>query len=181
MSLLAIDAGNTRIKWGLHDGHEWFLRGAFATADAGTPVAFSHLQPGQSIGHIIVSNVAGPEIANRIKDALYPRGAPIAFIVSQAQQCGVTSRYQAPKQLGCDRWAALVAAYATSRSAPRAQLVVMAGTALTVDALTAEGVFLGGLIVPGPQLMRHSLSRGTALLPAGEGDYQQRVYYESNA
>jgi type III pantothenate kinase len=46
-----------------------------------------------------------------------------------------------------------------------AQIVVLAGTALTLDVLTETGAHLGGLIVPGPSLMRASLSRGTAQLP----------------
>ena len=47
-------------------------------------------------------------------------------------------------------------------------MVVSAGTTMTVDALTADGVFLGGMIVPGADLMRAALARGTAgLRPRG--------------
>jgi type III pantothenate kinase len=48
---------------------------------------------------------------------------------------------------------------------------VSAGTALTIDALCADGRFLGGLIVPGPALMRRSLDRGTAGLRLTEGAF----------
>ena len=173
--ILAVDAGNTRVKWGIHDGREWFLRGAFATAAAGRPEAFSHLPPELQVERIMVSNVAGQEVANHIKDALYALGRPITFIESKAEQCGVTNRYQSPVALGTDRWAALVAAFASARSAPVPRLVVMAGTALTVDALTANGTFLGGIIVPGVALMRSALHHGTAQLPSPEsngGSYQ---------
>jgi type III pantothenate kinase len=88
------------------------------------------------------------------------------------------SRYDAPDALGTDRWAALIGAFnanaaiAVPRSVPQPLLVVMAGTALTVDALTADGVFLGGIIVPGHSLMRAALHHGTAQLPATLGEYQ---------
>ena len=173
--ILAIDAGNTRIKWGIHDGREWFLRAAFATATAGSPEAFSHLPPDLQVDRIMISNVAGTKVANAIKDALYGFGKPITVIESRAGQCGVTSRYQPPAALGTDRWAALIAAHASARQAPTPLLVIMAGTALTVDALTAGGDFLGGIIVPGLALMRSALNRGTAQLPAllpSDGNYQ---------
>ncbi|MEO8101761.1 MAG: type III pantothenate kinase [Betaproteobacteria bacterium] len=170
--LLAVDAGNTRVKWGIHDGREWFLRGAFATAAAATAEAFSHLPDGLQVDRIMVSNVAGAGVANAIKDALYKLATPFTFIESRAEQCGVTSHYQPASTLGADRWAALIAAHAAARQAPTPLLVVMAGTALTVDALTADGAFLGGIIVPGPALMRAALHRATAQLPVEAGDYQ---------
>lgn len=171
--LLAIDAGNTRIKWGWHDGSQWFLRGAFDTAMAGTAEAFSHL-PANAPARVIVSNVAGAAVAEAIKDRLYARyerEAPIDFIRARASQCHVESRYQPADVLGADRWAALIAARAALGATPDPCLVVMAGTALTADALSADGVFIGGIIVPGLALMRHSLARGTAQLPAAQGDY----------
>jgi type III pantothenate kinase len=174
--ILAIDAGNSRVKWGIHDGRDWFLRGAFATATAtdatATAEAFGHFRPDLQFDRIIVSNVAGAEVTNRLKDALYGLGKPITFMDSRAEQCGVTSRYHPPGALGTDRWAAMIAAHASVRQAPTALLVVMAGTALTVDALTADGIFLGGIIVPGLALMRASLHRGTAQLPGEAGEYQ---------
>ena len=50
-------------------------------------------------------------------------------------------------------------------------VVVMAGTATTIDTLDGEGHFLGGLILPGFDLMRHSLARDTAALPLAAGSY----------
>ena len=172
MKTLAIDAGNTRVKWGIHNGHGWFLRGAIETTRIGAKDAFAHVHKENVFDHIMVSNVAGAAVGNAIKDALYDYAAPIRFIVSQAAQCGVTSRYEDATQLGTDRWAALIAAHTAMLAAPRAQLVVMAGTALTVDALTEQGEFLGGIIVPGLALMRQALYRGTAQLPALSGAYQ---------
>lgn len=174
MKVLAIDAGNTRVKWGIHDGGEWFLRGSHETAASETGAAFRHVNKESAFDRIIVSNVAGPAVANAIKDALYAFGVPVTFITALAEQCGVENRYEQPAQLGTDRWAALIAVHASARETPRPHLVVMAGTALTIDALTMEGAFLGGIIVPGISLMRQALNRGTAQLPAiaGAGTYQ---------
>ena len=52
------------------------------------------------------------------------------------------------------------------------KLVVNAGTALTIDALRDDGTFLGGLIVPGPALMRSALNRNTAGLRLTEGAFE---------
>jgi type III pantothenate kinase len=163
--LLAIDAGNTRVKWGLHDGRRWAKRGHVETSRAaGLKSVFAHLPPLQDV---IVSNVAGEGLRAALKRALPASPAP-HWIRSAAAQCGVRNSYAKPAQLGCDRWAALIGAHARC---PGAAVVVNAGTALTVDALTADGVFVGGIIVPGVELMRSVLARDTAGLRRRPGTF----------
>jgi type III pantothenate kinase len=155
--ILAIDAGNTRIKWGTYAAGTWRETGACVTADAVKLSAlWSHIDAAR---RIIVANVAGEVAREAIIEATVRFGADPEFIVSQAAQCGVRSSYEHPEQLGCDRWAALIGAH---RLYPGASLVVNAGTALTVDALSDEGLFLGGIIVPGIDLMRRALDAHTA-------------------
>ena len=170
--ILAIDAGNTRIKWGLHDGRDWVLRGVIDIADVAGSSARRDLQAASAVDQIVVSNVAGSTVGMMIEEELRFFGKPISFISVQVAQCGVVNGYDAPTQLGSDRWAALIGAHRAACSAPRAQLVVMAGTALTVDALTADGRFLGGIIVPGLMLMHSALNGGTAQLPGAIGQHQ---------
>lgn len=158
--LLALDAGNTRIKWGVHDAGRWASTGAIDTAQA---ASLAHTLRKRLPA--IASNVAGPLVRARIEAAC----DGVTFIAAVGEQLGVTSRYTDPAQLGPDRWAALIAAHHGSRGH---KLVVNVGTALTVDALTAAGEFLGGLIVPGPALMRRSLDRGTAGLRLTEGAFR---------
>ena len=165
---LLIDAGNTRIKWGLHDGQAYLSRGAIETARSAELA--SHWPPDVRPAKAIASNVAGPKVEAQIAEACATRGAALTVIRAQAEQLGVVSGYRDPGQLGSDRWAALLAAH---RVGPGHKLVVNAGTALTIDALTAQGRFLGGLIVPGPALMRRSLDRGTAGLRLTEGTFQE--------
>lgn len=163
--LLAIDAGNTRVKWGLHGGGRWLAAGWIETARAARlqPVFAELPRPAA----ILVSNVAGARLRTALARAL-PRVPRARWIRSRAAQGGVLSGYANPAQLGCDRWAALVGARGLHRGAA---VVVNAGTALTVDALTAEGVFVGGLIVPGADLMQAALARDTAGLRRLRGHY----------
>ena len=170
--ILAIDAGNSRTKWGVHDGHRWSIGPPIPTASIVDAGVFRELPRDIEFDQIVISNVAGRRVGQLIRAALAGFSAPMQFIESKASQCGVTSRYERPEALGCDRWAAMIGAYSggTNKSAP--MLVVMAGTALTIDALTADGVFLGGIIAPGPALMREALNRGTAQLPDAAGEYR---------
>ena len=158
-TVLAIDSGNTRIKWGVHDERKWTATGAIDTASAGQlHESFRGALPAH---RAFATNVAGSSVQAAIESACRAASIPVTFIRGEASRLGVTTSYRDPAQLGADRWVALVAAH-TAR--PGHKLVINAGTALTIDALAADGRFLGGVIVPGPALMRRSLDRGTAAL-----------------
>jgi type III pantothenate kinase len=163
---LLIDAGNSRIKWGVHDGRGWAARGAVPTAQANA--IGSDWKSLEGIRNATASNVAGVLVAEDLQRACRERGIALAIVRSQAAQLGVTNGYREPSQLGADRWAALIGAH---HAVEGHKLVVTAGTALTIDALAADGRFLGGLIVPGAALMRRSLDRGTAGLRLSEGAF----------
>jgi type III pantothenate kinase len=165
--LIAVDAGNTRIKWGVFDAGRWDPCGALPTTEAASLAeAWAGIDAGIAA---IASNVAGAEVERQLRTACDARGRALTIIASKAAQLGVTNGYRDPGQLGADRWAGLIAARHAHRGA---LLVVNAGTALTVDALAADGRFEGGLIVAGPALMRRSLDRGTAGLRLTEGVFE---------
>jgi type III pantothenate kinase len=162
--VLAIDAGNTRIKWGLHDGREWSSQASVGVAQGpDLHAAFASL----SADRIIISNVAGETVAASLAASL-PAAPTARWIKSERVQCGVRNSYDDPRQLGCDRWAALIGAWRLYRGPA---IVVNAGTALTVDALTGDGVFAGGTIAPGAQLMRDALATRTAALKLQSGSF----------
>lgn len=156
MSILFIDSGNTRLKWGHHDGEGWVAQGV-TTFDrlGGLPL------PGM-IQRIVACNVAG-EAARYAIESL---GLPVTWAYAQTQGGGVVNSYEDPSQLGSDRWMALMAARAR-HDGPC--LVVMSGTATTADVLDATGRFCGGVILPGLDMMRRSLTEGTAALSAETG------------
>ena len=165
---LLIDAGNTRIKWALADGSEadrgnWLRSGVLPVEQAGElSQQFTGLE---GIRQVWVSNVAGEEIAQHIRDASTGLSAQPRFIIAQEAQCGVRNGYSSPSQLGSDRWAALIAAWHLVHGTC---LVVNSGTATTVDALSATGEFIGGLISPGVELMQRSLRGATVQLQAAQ-------------
>jgi len=163
--ILCLDAGNTRLKWAVRDGLAWRAQGACVHADC---VGLAAALP-EGIERIIACNVAGAGVAQRIEALAATLGVPLEWFASTAACCGVTNGYDNPAQLGADRWAALVGARGLH---PGDALVVMAGTATTIDVLAADGTFRGGLILPGLALMQKSLARNTAGLPEARGSYR---------
>lgn len=164
--ILAVDVGNSRIKWGLHDGVAWLRQGV---ADHAEFAQLAGIWAAQPVRQIVYSHVAGILLEGRLTDALRLLGVSPQRVVAQSFQCGVRNGYAPPEQLGSDRWAALIAA---RRRCGGACVVVNAGTAMTVDALSGEGVFLGGLIVPGYATMRRALASDAAALTLAEGQFQ---------
>lgn len=166
--ILAVDAGNSRTKWGLFDAGGALLR--HGALDNGELARLSW-EWGELVGvrRAVISSVAGEAVSgelHRICDALQ---LATHWVSPRAEAGGVRNGYAQPQQLGTDRWAALIAAW-NQCHAPC--VVVNAGTALTVDALSGEGIFLGGLIVPGLALMRASLHQGTAAVGAMPGQWR---------
>ena len=175
MNILAIDAGNSRIKWGFADDNGWLRRGWLATTDAANIAESLTELPAPA--RIVVSNVAGGSVRDAITHALAHYHIAPVWVSGRDEQCGVRSGYADPAQLGSDRWAGLIAAWKLYGHAGRACVVVNAGTTMTVDALSGEGVFLGGVIVPGLDLMRGSLNSGTAQLKLQDGAF---YYFPDN-
>ena len=177
MNILAIDIGNTRIKWGCSQDGDWLGQGWVMTKQAGTTqagelaAAFAALPV---LDRIVVSNVAGTAARTAVVAALAGARCAPQWIVSAAAQCGVRSSYAEHATLGPDRWAALIGARHLTGVAC---VVVGVGTTMTVDALDGEGVFLGGCIVPGAALMHDALARDTANLAVRKGEFR---YFPDN-
>jgi type III pantothenate kinase len=166
MRILAIDAGNSRIKWGVHEDGSWLAQGWVATGRAARlSRAWSRFEAPDAI---IAANVAGARVARSLAAAARRFRRPVRFITGAAAQCGVRNSYANPRQLGADRWAALIGAWNLHRGPC---VVVNAGTTVTVDALDGGGVFLGGLIIAGAGLMREALARNTARLRPRPGRF----------
>jgi type III pantothenate kinase len=175
MSFLALDVGNTRLKWAwyahaepgavpLHQGAA-FLE----TIDQLIETDWRGLPPPQTM---LGCMVAAAGIRQRIEEQLEAWDLVPRWVVPGAAGAGVVNGYDHPHRLGADRWVALVGARQRVLAAgrPRPAVVVMVGTAVTVDALDTDGCFLGGLILPGHGIMLRALEGGTAGLrvPTGE-------------
>ena len=166
--IVAIDAGNSRIKWGVHNGAGWLASGTVATADVDQLADAVDEWP--ATARIVVCNVAGAAVGRRIESIVSARHTSISHFHPAAECGGVTNGYEQPTQLGADRWAALVGARALVAGPC---LVVCAGTATTIDRLDADGRFGGGVILPGFDLMRAALADNTAQLPLAEGSFRE--------
>lgn len=168
--LLCLDCGNTRLKWGMFDDdspeQHWLAQGALPLAEISElPRAIAAL-PHPT--RMIACNVASNEAHAALEKNAQVIGAPLVWSESCAKQCGVINGYDQPAQLGADRWAALIGARQLHSGAC---LVVNSGTATTADVLDADGVFYGGIILPGVDLMRASLAHHTARLPLADGEF----------
>jgi len=153
---LLIDAGNSRIKWALVEQASQ-LENIKSHADLPSALdAWSQLtKPDQ----VWLANVRDKQFVHELNHAISSLWAlPVNEVASTRQAFGVTNVYAEPHQLGCDRWAAMLAAY---QDCKKSLLVVSLGTAVTIDAIDANGKHLGGLITPGIQLMQAALINGT--------------------
>jgi type III pantothenate kinase len=175
MGFLALDIGNTRLKWAAYaaalPGSAPQAHGAafLETIDDLAEGEWKGLAPPTQILGCIV---AGEAVRLRVEQQLELWDLAPRWVVPSAQQAGVSNGYDHPSRLGADRWVAMIGArwHVLSRGAPRPALVVMVGTAVTVDALDTEGRFVGGLILPGFGLMLKALEMGTAGLKVPTGD-----------
>ena len=176
MTFLAIDIGNTRLKWALYaagqPGADLLASGAEFLdhierlaegpwADLPSPTA------------MLGCAVAGDAVRRRAEEQVFERfDCPARWVVSSAAEAGVINGYDHPTRLGADRWVAMIGARhrMLSQGPARPMVVVMIGTAVTVEAIDVHGKFLGGLILPGHGIMLRALESGTAGLhvPTGE-------------
>ncbi len=161
--MLCLDAGNSRLKYGLFGGDGWLVQGSLKYSALGELPERLPATPER----LIICNVAGAAVAAKLEALAGSFRLEPEWFSSSHSSCGVTNGYALPTQLGADRWAALIGARGIHSGNA---IVVMSGTATTIDALDAGGNFFGGVIIPGLNLMRRSLASGTAGLPLADGN-----------
>jgi len=159
--MLLLDLGNSRLKWALAAQHPgpWLAQGALGwDADLPAQLQLAWAQY-PSVHAVVAASVVDAARESLVAAAVAVKfaGAP-RWVRTPASACGVRNAYVEPQRLGVDRFLAMLAAHAAGY-APC--VLAGAGTALTLDALTADGQHLGGLIAPGAQLMRRSLGVAT--------------------
>lgn len=171
MMMLMIDMGNSAIKWAclrqnvlspqqriVYNEH---LEAMLTQAWLGLE------KPSQGVW---VSNVAGPQKAEILTQWVKKNwGLLPTFVETSHSECGVKNGYDNPKQLGIDRWLALIGAHSLPLSdAHRLEnsliCVVDCGTAVTLDVLAANGQHQGGVIMPGVNTLHQSLLSHTHAL-----------------
>ena len=162
--MLTIDVGNTRIKWGVWRGDQLEQSGGDRYESAQLLLELDRIFGSMDLpDQVVICCVAGEKVKTNLVLWFEEQGNhQLSFIESASSAMGVTSAYQRPEQLGVDRWVAMIAAH--HKYSDSALCVIDAGTAVTLDYMTAEGRHMGGLIMPGIELMRKSLYQGTDAL-----------------
>ncbi len=168
--ILLADVGNSRIKWVTYEDGIFIQDGLFHYRSQEWIDSASHQwinlpRPAR----VLIVSVAGPEASSALTKWIMKNWAIEAeFVTATATACGVKNAYAEPGRLGADRWVAMIAARALTQ---QTCYVVDCGTALTIDAIAANGQHLGGVIVPGIQLMRQALYRETQQILSEQGEF----------
>lgn len=162
MQTLLIDLGNTRCKWAWHDGRVLQASSVLLHRGQEFPALLTQAfarQPRPD--RVYIASVADVARRDMLVHWLREHWSISAdLLISPAAGNGLKNAYLEPARLGCDRWAAMVAAFQQARSAV---CVVDLGSAITLDVVAASGQHLGGLILPGLHAMGDALTRHTTL------------------
>ena len=166
---LLIDIGNTNLKWAWLSDNRRSPTRSISYRDRSMPALAQALwcdEPPPD--RVLVASVAGAQSADAlgtwVRDAwkVQPN-----FIASPDSALGVTNAYRDPAQLGVDRWLTLIAVF-DKKLAPAC--IVDCGTAITLDVIDRAGQHLGGLILPGFEMMRDALLQRTHI-PRQQNEY----------
>ena len=168
--LLAIDVGNTQTHIGMFRGESLVESWRFATWRESTADELAALCSSllalrdlglRDVDAAIVSSVV-PRLAQeyRALSDRYLDGALV--VVGPGLRSGMPIRMEIPQELGADRLVNAVAAYERYRTAC---VVVDFGTAITYDAVSTDGEYLGGIITPGIEISMEALATRAAKLP----------------
>ncbi len=172
MNILALDIGNTNIGLGLFlDGEEVaietidgndqiLLKSTLETLWEKVPI-ISMSAEGRRDAVIVASSVK-PVWTEMIKELIKVTFDEKVLMIGQEVPLPIPVWTDQPEQVGTDRVVAAAAAYDVVESAVA---IADFGTAITVDLVDANGVFQGGVILPGLELSAGSLQEHTALLP----------------
>ncbi len=180
--VLAIDAGNSRLKFGLFvPSRSSFYRRVGATVfktvevagefpscrrflavPAGDLIPWSTLLGWQPEGTVIAGS--NPHAVERVLNEWPQSGLPAPLIVRDCRSIPLSVDVDFPEKVGLDRLLNAVAANAM-RPKDRPVIVIDSGTATTVNFISSEGAFCGGAILPGLEMSAKALNHYTAVLP----------------
>ncbi|SER60742.1 type III pantothenate kinase [Nitrosomonas sp. Nm51] len=170
MYCLAVDSGNSFLKWAIFENDQKLM-----SSQVGNHELYKLHDVWQKLrtpDTIIISQVSGADMTARLKQHFKIWNTQPYWISAVSKQCGVTNNYANPRQLGSDRWAALIAAWDKFHEAC---IVIDVGTAMTVDVLSSNGVFMGGIIIPGPYSLQKSI-QCTTPINLSEEIHQYRIF-----
>lgn len=174
--LLACDIGNSRIKFGLYD--KAGLRELRISSHGSLPQDWFG---SREISSVAISSVV-PSVASRLSGYFTKEFDIEPFVITHRSIFNLKIDYETPHSLGIDRICSAEGAFAIFKDTPEFKnynknsfiVTVDLGTASTVNIVKYNGVFTGGIIMPGMMTMANSLKSNTAQLPeiSIENDYK---------
>ncbi len=173
--LLAIDIGNSFIKFGVFDNKNLVSRFTIPTdrsQTAGEMHQAVESEFNHAINAVIVSSVV-PEIDAAISEfSLTYLGVNAVFVHSECDFGFSKINYEPVSGIGTDR---LIAAFAAVQRYGKPCIVCDFGTATTIDAVNSNGEYLGGIITPGINTLAEALQLNTSKLPRVKIEKPQSV------
>jgi type III pantothenate kinase len=167
--IICVDIGNSGAKIGLVDGNVVLERARAATSDVSQDALSEGLRTLIGGGSERPTSIIAVSVVDRwlerLEHSAGELGLPLTIVAPS--NVPIPTALVRPDLIGADR---LLAAWAASSIYGKPAVVVDLGTATTVDAVDADGFFLGGTIMPGLALALTSLAEGTARLPQVELD-----------
>src|SRR5437764_6615416 len=167
--LLAVDVGNTHVPFALFEGErlaaDWRVTSHRERTADEVAVELRELFDLRGLEFGIVTGVVISSVVPNLNSALleasrrYLKCEPV--MVGPGVKTSVRIRAENPEEVGADRIANALAAY-TKYGGPI--VVIDFGTAVTYDAINAEGDYLGGAIAPGVEISLDALVSQTAML-----------------
>jgi type III pantothenate kinase len=153
---LLIDIGNTQVKYCWQQEINKESKIAIAQNELTSVYCQQHFLKASKI---ILANVGLKNIAV-LSEFANAQQIPLIAVETEAERFGVKNAYQQYKNLGVDRWLALLAC---ANLYPNTNvLIVDAGSATTIDVLKQDGTHVGGWIIPGIGMMIHAINTSTA-------------------
>ena len=171
--LIVADVGNTEITIGLTKGEAVTDHWRVTTDAARTPdEVYLLLRSLLAASGVAADAVTGAAIGSVVPSVTAPLAEAVErltgrspMVVDARSPLGITLAVDEPMTVGADR---IINTLAASRMYRQDCIVVDLGTATTYDCITADGVFLGGVIQPGVRTSAETLFKRTSKLPATE-------------
>ncbi|HEY6131515.1 MAG TPA: type III pantothenate kinase [Halioglobus sp.] len=165
---LQLDVGNSSAKWRLVSRNGVISRGCYRREEESTRNQL--LNCAEKLDHIWIASVAAPATEAELAGLLEDRwGIAPWFARTEAHTGNLYNSYVDPARMGVDRWLAMLGA----REREQGRLCVIdAGSALTIDFVSAAGRHEGGYIIPGSALMERAL-----LLDTDRVRFEEEVDY----
>jgi len=161
---LQLDVGNSSVKWRLVRRGQISHRGSYQRGDDREQQVL--LSCADALDHIWIASVAAPTTEAELAALLQEQwGVPPWFARTQARTGNLRNSYEDPGRMGVDRWLAMLGAQKREKDR---FCVIDAGSALTIDIVSAAGQHEGGYIIPGAALMERALLLDTDRVRFGE-------------